>query len=98
MQHFPIPVEIVPLAATPIRKELEALGASVQIRQHAGSIFFTENCNIILDCRFLQGTADLQELQHRIKSIIGVVETGLFLHMAREAFIGGPEGVHILSR
>ena len=98
VQHFPVPVEVIPLAATPIRTRLEALGASTQIRHHAGNVFFTENCNIILDCTFPHGITNLYELQQRIKNIIGVVETGLFLDMAHEAFIAGPEGIQTLSR
>jgi len=60
-------------------------------------VFFTENCNIILDCFFANGIADPVELDTRIQSIVGVVETGLFLHMAERAIIGGPEGITVIS-
>ncbi len=59
--------------------------------------FFTENCNIILDCYFANGISDPAELDTRIHSIVGVVETGLFLGMAERAIIGGPEGITVLS-
>jgi ribose 5-phosphate isomerase A len=59
-------------------------------------VFFTENCNIILDCFFADGITDPTELDSRIHRIVGVVETGLFLHMAERAIIGGPEGVKVL--
>ena len=96
-QNFPLPVEVVPFAATPVIKRLEALGATVQMRRSGDNVFFTENCNIILDCFFANGIADPAELDARIHSIVGVVETGLFLHMAERAIIGGPEGITILS-
>ena len=96
-QNTPLPVEAVPFAATPVIKRLEALGATVQLRRSGDSLFFTENCNIILDCFFADGIADPTELDARIHSIVGVVETGLFLHMAERAIIGGPEGVTVLS-
>ena len=48
-QHFPVPVETVPFAITPVRKHLEALGAVVSTRVLAGKPFVTENGNIILD-------------------------------------------------
>src|SRR5437763_742400 len=96
-QHSPVPVEVSPFAATPVRKRLEALGASVQLRQLAGSTFVTENCNIILDCTFPNGIADPEHLNAQMRRIVGVVETGLFLGMAAQAIIGGPNGVHVMG-
>jgi ribose 5-phosphate isomerase A len=96
-QNTPLPVEAVPFAATPVIKRLEALGATVQLRRSGDNVFFTENCNIILDCFFANGIVDPAELDARIHSIVGVVETGLFLDMAERAIIGGPEGISVLS-
>ena len=95
-QRFPVPVETVPLAATPVRQRLEALGASVQQRQVAGRVFTTENCNLILDCSFPHGITNAEELDEQMHRIVGVVETGIFLNMAQQAIIGGPAGVKIL--
>ncbi|HYX50953.1 MAG TPA: ribose-5-phosphate isomerase A, partial [Ktedonobacteraceae bacterium] len=61
-----------------------------------GNVFLTENCNIILDCFFANGIIDPSELDTHIHSIVGVVETGLFLHMAEKAIIGGPEGITVI--
>jgi len=96
-QNTPLPVEVVPFAATPVIKRLEALGATVQLRRSGDNVFFTENCNIILDCFFANGIVDPAELDARIHSIVGVVETGLFLDMAERAIIGGLEGITVLS-
>ena len=96
-QNTPLPVETVPFATTPVIKRLEALGATVQVRHSGDNMFITENCNIILDCFFANGIVDSVELDTRIQSIVGVVETGLFLHMAERAIIGGPEGITVLS-
>ena len=93
----PLPVETIPFAATPVRKRLEALGAIVQLRQLAGLLYLTDNNNVILDCTFPAGISDPADLEDRIRHIVGVVETGLFLNMAEQAIIGGPEGVKILS-
>jgi ribose 5-phosphate isomerase A len=94
--HYPVPVEIIPFAATPVRKRLEALGAIVKVRQKGGITFITENHNLILDCTFPTGIADPAGLDASLQSIVGVVETGLFLNMAQQAMIGGPEGVQII--
>jgi ribose 5-phosphate isomerase A len=96
-QNTPLPVEVVPFAATPVIKHLEALGATAQWRRSGDNVFFTENCNIILDCFFANGIVDPAGLDARIHSIVGVVETGLFLDMAERAIIGGPEGITVLS-
>jgi ribose 5-phosphate isomerase A len=95
-EHFPVPVEVVPFGATPVYKRLEARGASVQIRQQGGNTFITENGNIIMDCTFPNGIADPEEVNARMRSIVGVVETGLFLNMAQQAIIGGPNGLTLL--
>lgn len=94
-QRFPLPVETVPFAVTPVRKRLEALGAAVRVRQLGESTFITENHNIILDCTFPNGINKPAELDAHLHSIPGVVETGLFLQMASQMLIGGPEGVKI---
>jgi ribose 5-phosphate isomerase A len=95
--HFPVPVEVVPFAVTPVRKRLEALGAVVTTRQRAGQTFITENQNLILDCAFSNGIADPIALNAHLHAIVGVVETGLFLQMAKQAVIGGADGVHIIQ-
>ncbi len=95
-QIVPLPVEVIPFAATPVRKRLEALGASVRMRQSGNEVFRTDNGNVILDCFFAQGIADPEELETRIRRIVGVVESGLFLNMAEQAIIAGPEGVKVL--
>jgi len=94
--QFPVPVEVVPLAVTPVSKHIAALGANVRTRQLAGQPFITDNHNFIVDCTFPDGIANPAELDERLHHIVGVVETGLFLNMARQAFIGGPEGVQII--
>jgi ribose 5-phosphate isomerase A len=88
-----LPVETIPFAVTPVSRRLQALGASVQIRQRSNQVFITDNGNMILDCSFPNGIADPADLQACIRCIVGVVETGLFLNMTERAIIGGPEGI-----
>lgn len=95
-RNTPLPVEAVPIAATPVTKRLEALGATVRFRRAGDSKFFTENSNIILDCFFVDGIVDPIQLDAHIHSIVGVVETGLFLNLAERAIIGGPQGITML--
>lgn len=92
-----LPVETIPFATTPVSRHLQALGGSVQLRQRSNQVFFTDNGNVILDCTFADGIADPSDLHARIRRIVGVVETGLFLNMAEQAIIGGPDGVTYLT-
>ncbi|GCE20278.1 ribose-5-phosphate isomerase RpiA [Dictyobacter kobayashii] len=96
--RFPLPVEIVPLAKTPIKLKLSKLGAQVELRHRDNIPFITDNHNYIFDCTFPQGISNPAEVDAQIHSIVGVVETGLFLNLAQQVVIGGPEGVQIFPQ
>lgn len=75
---FAIPVEVVPLALPVALPELEKLDpTALEIRKATGKDgpVITELGNLIVDCRF-DGIAD--DLEVQIKSITGVIESGLF--------------------
>jgi ribose 5-phosphate isomerase A len=75
---FAVPVEIVPRSLPVVLPELEALGVvESQIRTGSGKDgpVITEQGNVIVDCRFEHIGEDMEL---RIKSITGVVESGLF--------------------
>lgn len=92
-EKAPVPVEVIPDGVQIAERELKALGATdVSLRQayskHGPVI--TEGANIILDAAF----AEIPDtLERDIKSIVGVVECGLFLNYATEVWIGGDSGV-----
>lgn len=91
--HFALPVEVVPFALNLVQRHLEALGAQVQPRIHEQQLFVTDNQNYILDCRFPTGIADPARLQTQLRAIVGVVEHGLFLGIAQQALVAGPDGL-----
>ena len=81
-----LPVEVVPFAAAPCRRRLTSLALTPQVRQQDGRDYLTDNGNLILDC----GTrviADARQLDLDIRSIPGVVGTGLFLGMANVVLV-----------
>jgi ribose 5-phosphate isomerase A len=49
-----------------------------------------------MDCTFPNGISDPEDVNARMRSIVGIVETGLFLNMAKQAIIGGPNGLTLL--
>jgi ribose 5-phosphate isomerase A len=93
--RFPVPVEVVPFALSLVRRHLEALGAQVTPRMHEQQLFITDNQNYILDCHFPEGISDPALLQTRVRAIIGVVDHGLFLGLAQQAFVAGPDGLKV---
>jgi ribose 5-phosphate isomerase A len=75
---FAIPVEVHPLALRLVEAELRALGATeIELRHGSGKDgpVLTEAGNLILDVRFGEVGAGLER---EIKSITGVLESGLF--------------------
>ena len=94
----PVPVEVIPEARFVAERKLMTLGAkSVSLRnavaKHGPVI--TEGGNIIFDAQF---TEISDSLEGEIKSIVGVVESGLFTGFASEVLIGSSAGVKILTR
>jgi ribose 5-phosphate isomerase A len=77
--NFPVPVEVFPQALLLAEKELKAIGAnSIKLRPARGKDgpIITENNNLILDCYFNDTRPSLEK---DIKSITGVIESGLFM-------------------
>jgi len=91
--HFPLPVEVIKMALPLVEKRLTALGLHPKMRHHPdGSDYITDEQNFILDCaagKIIDPAATAAE----IRSIVGVVEHGLFLNMAAVALIAGDDGV-----
>src|SRR5206468_8760958 len=75
----PVPVEVVAFGLEATQAALEALGASARLRlSQADGPFVTDSGNRILDCSF-GPIADPARLEQRIRRIVGVVESGLFI-------------------
>lgn len=95
--HFGLPVEIVPFGWQTTKTRFTRLGAHPKLRLNAdGKIFVTDGGHYILDCAF-GPIADPQGLKAMLDGVVGLVEHGLFIGIAKEAFVGGPNGVKILK-
>jgi len=90
---FPLPVEVIPMAAAQVTRRLQALGARVVPREG----FVTDNGCPILDAHGLS-IRDPLALEMAINQWPGVVTVGLFaLHRARTCLLGAAEGVLTLE-
>jgi ribose 5-phosphate isomerase A len=95
--HTPVPVEVVAFGLEATKASLEVLGASARLRlAPSGGLFVTDNGNRILDCRF-DPIADPARLDERIRRIVGVVESGLFISRADPVFVADAAGVRRLD-
>jgi ribose 5-phosphate isomerase A len=95
---FPLPVEVIPMAAPMVATRLRALGIHPQVRRAlAGGDYVTDEGNLILDCACGQIT-DPGWLAGKIRAIIGVVEHGLFLNMANLALVSSDSEIRVLTR
>jgi len=90
---FPLPVEVIKMALPLVTARLEELGLHPKQRFHAdGSVYLTDEGNFIVDCAC--GAIEEPEVTAaEIRSIVGVVEHGLFLGMASVALVAGDAGV-----
>ena len=97
--NHPVPVEVLSFAASLVMRRIREMGGTPVLREGKGKVgpVITDNGNVIID-------ADLgllhkpAELEHKLKSMPGVVETGLFIHMADVAYIGKHSNVEKLTR
>jgi ribose 5-phosphate isomerase A len=90
---FPLPVEVIKMALPLVQARLEALELAPTLRKHKdGSVYLTDEGNYILDCA-CGAIEDPEVTAAEIRSIVGVVEHGLFLGMASEALVAGEGGV-----
>jgi ribose 5-phosphate isomerase A len=88
-----IPVEVIPISYVPIMKKLEKLGGIPILRmaQAKAGPLVSDNGNFIIDVNFGEIEAP-GELNLKILTIPGVVDTGLFIGMTSKAYIGLEDG------
>ena len=91
--RFPLPVEVIQMALPLVSRKLEALDLNPKLRHHPdGSLYITDEGNVILDCA-CGSIPDPVWTASELRSIVGVVEHGLFVNMVSLALIAGDDGV-----
>jgi ribose 5-phosphate isomerase A len=93
-----IPVEAHPFARVPVAERLRALGGEPRIRiSERGFPFYTENGNIIFDTGF-SPIERPSVLEGEIKSIAGVIESGIFTPRPVEVYVIEEDGGYRVLR
>lgn len=92
---FPLPIEVVPFAVPLVLDHLTRIGGNPVIRRaRAGdeTPAITDQGNLLLDCHFHTIT-DPVAMSRSLLDIPGVVDHGLFIGLAKAAFIADDEKV-----
>ena len=94
---FPLPVEVIPMAAARLTRQFAALGGAATVRHKDGAPLVTDNGQHILDVRGLQIT-DPVDFELKVSQWPGVVTVGVFeLQKADVCLLGTPQGVRTLK-
>ncbi len=94
---FPLPVEVIPMAAHRVMRQFAALGGTARLRIRDGQPLVTDNGQHILDVTGLQITDPLG-FESQVNQWPGVVTVGVFAHQkAHVCLLGTPDGVKTLK-
>ena len=94
---FPLPVEVIPMAAARIARQFVAKGGQARLRLKDGAPLVTDNGQHILDVTGLQ-IADPLAFESEVNQWPGVVTVGVFAHQrAQVCLLGTPSGVKTLT-
>lgn len=88
-----VPIEVIPFAYVPVMKRIEGLGGKPTLRMavnKAGPVV-TDNGNFVVDADFGE-IHDPAALELKLNNIPGVVENGIFVGMANQAYFGLEDG------
>ena len=93
---FPLPVEIIPMAAARIIREFAALGGDASLRMRDGQPYVTDNGQHILDVRGLH-INDPLAFETEVNQWPGVVTVGVFARQKADVcLLGTANGVQEL--
>ena len=95
----PLPVEVVPFGLAAHLRWLGTLGCRAELwHEDDSSPIVTDNGNHLIRCWFPEGINDAYALARALADRPGIVEHGLFLDMADEVIVAGPQGTRVLKR
>ena len=94
---FPLPVEVIPMAAPEIMRRFNAMGGQAHVRLKDGAPLVTDNGQHLVDVTGLQITNPVS-FENQVSQWPGVVTVGVFAHQkAHVCLLGTEAGVQTLS-
>ena len=96
--RFPLPVEVVQFGWELTARRVAAVtGVEPVLRVRGdGETFVSDNGNFIIDCR-CGAIPDPARMERELKSLTGVVESGLFVRLAHSAIVATDADVEIIG-
>ncbi|WP_299800154.1 ribose-5-phosphate isomerase RpiA [uncultured Maribacter sp.] len=95
---FKLPIETIPFATQLIIKELEGMKLAPVQRMKGADDYKTDENNDIVDIDIWDTDIKLTDLEQQLKTIPGIVETGLFLTTTNLVIIGKGEKAIVKRR
>jgi ribose 5-phosphate isomerase A len=95
--RFPLPVEVTMFGFETQSAFLKSLGCKPVLRMSGDKPYVTDNGNYIYDCKFPR-IDNPQAIEKELGMRAGVVESGLFLGIAKTAIVAGKKDVERLTR
>lgn len=93
---FLLPIEVIPFSTNKVILALSKLELSPVLRMKVATPYITDEGNFILDID-ISGFSDIRGLDNDLRSIPGIVETGLFINLATNIFVGEGDNVTIIT-
>ncbi|PIA60105.1 hypothetical protein AQUCO_00400773v1 [Aquilegia coerulea] len=94
---FPVPVEVLPAAISPVLRRLITLGGVPEIRSalRKDGPVITDLGNMVVDVSFPNGIPNPADLEMRINMIPGVVENGIVSGIATSVLVAIQDGDNV---
>lgn len=94
---FPLPVEVIPFGSQALFVELALKGYRPEWRMVNGERFRTNSNNYIIDL-YIEKIEDPVLVANELKSMIGLVEHGLFIDMTDMVIMANPTGIESFGK
>jgi ribose 5-phosphate isomerase A len=95
--HLSLPVVIVRFGWQSALDRLTAAGMRPRLRTVGSEPFVTDDGHYVADCAVID-IPDPAALERRLTTLIGVVESGLFIGLASKVIVGSVDGVTALEK
>jgi len=94
-----VPIEVLPFACATVMSKIREMKGKPFLREGTNKVgpVITDNGNFLVDVDF-GAIKNPKELEYKLKSIPGIIETGLFIEIADIVYIGTKTSVEILKR
>jgi len=94
---FPLPIEVMKFGSNQLFKILEKRGYNPKFRMNHNKYFLTDSNNYIIDL-YLVRIDQPEKIDKELKSLPGILETGLFINIADVVVVGRGDKYEVLKK